>query len=75
MTISFIKSYFKVVNKLFSNLILDSIYIQNNQINLRSSFRGCGVLGSEVIVNYNFWTYDSRISFEKGDEYESFNSD
>ena len=26
-------------------------------------------------VNYNFWTYDWRISFEKGDKYDSFNSD
>ena len=26
-------------------------------------------------VNYNFWTYDWRISFEKGDKYNSFNSD
>ena len=25
-------------------------------------------------VNYNFWTYDWRISFEKGDKYNSFNS-
>ena len=26
-------------------------------------------------VNYKFWTYDWRISFEKGDKYDSFNSD
>jgi len=26
-------------------------------------------------VNYNFWTYDWRISFEKGDKYDSFKSD
>ncbi|MDC0392383.1 DUF5916 domain-containing protein [Gammaproteobacteria bacterium] len=26
-------------------------------------------------VNYDFWTYDWRISFEKGDKYDSFNSD
>ena len=26
-------------------------------------------------INYNFWTYDWRISFEKGDKYDSFNSD
>ena len=26
-------------------------------------------------VNYNFWTYDWRISFEKGNKYNSFNSD
>ena len=25
-------------------------------------------------VNYNFWTYDWRISFEKGDKYDSFSS-
>ena len=25
-------------------------------------------------VNYNFWTYDWRISFEKGDKYDSFKS-
>ena len=26
-------------------------------------------------VNYKFWTYDWRISFEKGDKYNSWNSD
>jgi hypothetical protein len=26
-------------------------------------------------VNYKFWTYDWRISFEKGDKYDSFKSD
>jgi hypothetical protein len=26
-------------------------------------------------VNYKFWTYDWRISFEKGDKYDFFNSD
>ena len=26
-------------------------------------------------VNYKFWTYDWRISFEKGDKYSSWNSD
>jgi hypothetical protein len=26
-------------------------------------------------VNYNFWTYDWRISYEKGDKYDTFNSD
>ena len=26
-------------------------------------------------INYKFWTYDWRISFEKGEKYHSFNSD